>query len=83
MASTMADLACDRAKQALLASSIFVLRELQVEREGSNLVLSGKVDSFYHKQMAQEIVRAVARGVNLVNQVDVRPGAAGPGIQFD
>ena len=60
-----------RAKAALASSSIYVLRELTVERSGVMLLLSGRVDSFYHKQLAQEAVRAVAEGVQVVNTIDV------------
>ena len=36
-------------------------------------MLRGSVSSFYHKQMAQEVVRAVAgREVDVVNSIDVR-----------
>ena len=60
-----------RARAALASSSIYVLRELAVERSGGMLLLSGRVDSFYHKQLAQEVVRAVAEGVQVVNTIAV------------
>jgi hypothetical protein len=59
------------AQSALAASPIFVLRELSVRRNGDSLLLSGQVDSFYHKQLAQEVVRSVADGYRVVNTVDV------------
>lgn len=59
------------AQSALAASPIFVLRDLSVKRAGDSLLLSGQVDSFYHKQLAQEVVRSVARGYHVVNTVDV------------
>jgi hypothetical protein len=59
------------AQSALAASPIFVLRELSVERSGDSLLLSGQVDSFYHKQLAQEVVRSVAHGCRVVNSVAV------------
>lgn len=59
------------AQAALAESPIFVLRELCVQRSGDALLLSGRVDSFYHKQLAQEAVRTVARGCRVVNAVDV------------
>ena len=65
------DVEC-RAQNALSASPIFVLRELHVEQIGDSLLLSGCVDTFYHKQLAQEVVRAVADGVHVENNVDVR-----------
>jgi osmotically-inducible protein OsmY len=60
-----------RARTALAASPIYVLRELQVQEENGCLLLSGRVDTFYHKQLAQEVVRAVADGVQVVNAIDV------------
>jgi hypothetical protein len=35
------------------------------------LLLSGGVSSFYHKQLAQEVVRSVSTGIKLVNTVQV------------
>ena len=63
---------CLRAQSALTSSPIYVLRELQVEYVGDCLLLSGKVDTFYHKQLAQEVVRDVAEGLEVINSVDVQ-----------
>lgn len=60
-----------RAQLALANSPIHDLRDLRVEQVDGALLLSGSVGSFYHKQLAQEVVRAVAEGIELVNQVDV------------
>ena len=60
-----------RAQSALGSSPIYVLREIQVEQVGEALLLSGQVDTFYHKQMAQEGVRSVAADVDLLNEVSV------------
>lgn len=60
-----------RARAALAASPIYVLRELHVEQSDGQLILTGRVDSYYHKQLAQEVVRAVASGLRVVNDVDV------------
>jgi hypothetical protein len=54
-----------KAQQALSASPVYALRELTVERDEDTLVLTGQVCSFYHKQLAQEMVRQA------VGQVDV------------
>lgn len=59
------------AQRALSASPIYDLRDLQVELVDGSLLLSGRVGTFYHKQLAQEVVRNVADGVRLVNSVDV------------
>jgi hypothetical protein len=45
---------------------------LQVERDGDALLIRGQVSSFYHKQLAQEVVRHAAEGVELVNSIEVR-----------
>jgi hypothetical protein len=34
-------------------------------------VIQGRVKSFYHKQLAQEMVRAVSGGLLVVNSVEV------------
>jgi hypothetical protein len=39
-------------------------------REGA-LLLSGCVSSFYHKQIAQEVVRSVCRDTTVVNSISV------------
>ncbi len=61
----------ERAQHALFSSPIRALRDLRVERSGTSLVLSGHVQSFYQKQLAQELVRTVASGCELINQIDV------------
>ena len=49
------------------------MRMLAVEVVEDTLVLSGSVSSFYHKQMAQELVRTVVgRDVEVINSIDVR-----------
>ena len=62
-----------RAQMALAGSPICELRELRVEPEGHGLVISGVVSSFYHKQLAQEAVRAICHGieVELINAIRV------------
>jgi osmotically-inducible protein OsmY len=60
------------AQEALHASPIFALRDLRVRQVGQSLLLSGRVSSFYHKQLAQEVVRAVAGMCEVVNSIDVR-----------
>jgi hypothetical protein len=60
-----------KARSALRASPIFALRELAVEQDGQQLLLSGTVSTFYQKQVAQEVVRSFANGMKLVNHVQV------------
>lgn len=59
-----------KAQQALSSSQVYALRELAVERDGQTLVITGEVTSFYHKQLAQEIVRHAIEDVEDI-EVDV------------
>ncbi len=63
-----------RAQAALWNSPVCELRNLRVDRRDGALVISGMVSSFYHKQLAQEVVRAVCRDceVELTNSIRVR-----------
>lgn len=61
----------NKARQALRESCLHALRELEVEQAGDSIVISGRVSSFYHKQMAQEVVKAVCSDIELFNAVDV------------
>ncbi|QDT36397.1 BON domain-containing protein [Stratiformator vulcanicus] len=46
-------------------------RRLRVDQTDDRLVLSGNVDSFYHKQVAQESIRAASGGLRIVNDLTV------------
>lgn len=72
MHSTSCSEMLPRAQRALCNSPIQSLRELRVEETAAGLVITGLVSSFYHKQLAQEVVRAVAEGTAIVNSVRVR-----------
>jgi hypothetical protein len=71
MATTSADQLHPRAQAALATSPFYELRDLTVEPRGEGLVISGTVSSFYHKQLAQEVVRSVCRDIEIVNSIDV------------
>jgi hypothetical protein len=60
-----------RAQTALANSPFYELRDLQVDQRGPSLVISGAVSSFYHKQLAQEVVRSVCRDIEIVNAINV------------
>ena len=60
-----------RARALLGRSRIFDLRELAVEQIDETVVLRGSVDSFYHKQLAQELVKMGIDGVEVVNEIEV------------
>jgi len=63
-----------RAQTALATSPIYELRDLVVEQQNGTLLISGRVSSFYHKQLAQEVVWAVCKDIEieLVNSVNVQ-----------
>lgn len=56
----------------VLAGSVMPeLRKLVVEADEEVVILSGRVTSFYLKQMAQECVKTATAGRRLVNRVVV------------
>jgi len=58
-----------RAQMALSSSPIYELRDLQVEQREGTLLISGSVSSYYHKQLAQEVVRSVCEGIEVNNSI--------------
>jgi osmotically-inducible protein OsmY len=58
-------------REALAASPIQSHRRIRVEQAGNTVHLHGQVESFYYKQLAQEAVRNICRGVELSNDLDV------------
>lgn len=71
MAQTLLADFASQAKAVLGRSRIFDLRCLEVDLEADCVVLRGSVDSFYHKQLAQELLRTEIDGVEVVNEIDV------------
>ena len=71
MAETLLIDTAARAKSALSCSRIYDLRRLSVEPDGEAVVLRGRVSSFYHKQLAQEIVRNEIEGAEVINAIRV------------
>ena len=59
------------AQRALAESTFHDIRSLQVEQVDDRLVLYGNVSCYYHKQQAQEVIRAVAKDLVVENQVAV------------
>ena len=70
MESTQHEIA-QAASMVLASSSVRDLRKIRVDRSDNQIELSGTVSSFYHKQLAQEAIRSVARGMQVINRVDV------------
>ena len=58
-------------REALAQSPIQSHRKIRVEQAGNTLYLHGCVESFYYKQLAQEVVRTVCRGAQVSNELDV------------
>ncbi len=64
-----------RAQAALRCSPFYELRDLQVDQREGALSISGTVSSFYHKQLAQEVVRNVCPDSAVVNAIEVQVDA--------
>lgn len=71
MADTLLRDVVEEARAALSRSRIYVLRQLDVQADGDAVILCGDVDSYYHKQLAQELVRMSVDGVEVVNDISV------------
>jgi hypothetical protein len=61
------------AKKMLNESPFPPLRLLGVEQRGDIVMLYGKVDTFFLKQLAQETVRSATRGIDMINAIRVEP----------
>jgi len=63
-----------RAQSALAGSPIYELRDLSVQQHNGSLLISGTVSSFYHKQLAQEVVRTVCESIEIevINSIYVK-----------
>ena len=65
------------AATALRQSPISALHDLEVATVGDVIILSGRVGSYYYKQLAQEAVISVAGHREVVNNIRVmKPGRA-------
>jgi len=62
---------CESALAALRQSPSPDIRGLRVVQYRSAIVLHGDVDSFYHKQLAQELIKNKISGAELVNDANV------------
>jgi hypothetical protein len=61
----------DRARDVLRRSRIRELRSLTVEPAQEGIALHGYASSFYHKQLAQELVRNEMNGEEVLNYIQV------------
>jgi BON domain len=71
MAQTLLSNVASQARAVLAKSRIFDLRRLEVEHAADCVVLRGSVDSYYHKQLAQELLKTAIEGIEVINQIDV------------
>lgn len=71
LAMTTCSFVVTQAAHALRRSSHPALRHLRVEETDASLIISGKVTSYYLKQLAQETIMPVRGSLQLVNKVDV------------
>ena len=71
MADTLLTDIVEQARIALARSRIYVLRQIHVLPDGEAIVLQGHVDSYYHKQLAQELVRMAVDGTEVINDISV------------
>jgi osmotically-inducible protein OsmY len=60
-----------QADTALKASFYAAVRRLSVHGSDDALIISGRVESYYFKQIAQEAVMQLRGNLRLENQVDV------------
>jgi hypothetical protein len=74
MAQTLALDVASQARAVLGTSRIFDLRCLDVEPDAGCIVLRGSVSSFYHKQLAQELLKTRIEGIEVVNEIYVDYG---------
>jgi osmotically-inducible protein OsmY len=58
-------------KEVLRRSALADIRTLEVESDGDRLVLKGIVGSYFHKQLAQELVRNVVGDHEIANAISV------------
>jgi hypothetical protein len=71
---TPASVLSSSAAQALRQSPIPALRMLQVQETEAGVVISGRVSSYYLKQLAQETILPLLDHRELVNRVTVVRG---------
>ncbi|MDV6034522.1 MAG: BON domain-containing protein [Phycisphaera sp. RhM] len=67
---------CEKAafyRELLAQSGSGELRQIEVNVEDGQIILRGRVSSFYQKQMAQESLLPVAIGMQICNQLEVDP----------
>ena len=59
------------ARQRLAGTSYPILKTVECSFRNGRLMLSGKVPSYYHKQIAQEALRSTKHVTQVVNNLEV------------
>ena len=62
----------NRVRSALARSAIHELHHVRVEQHTDGLLISGVVSSYFHKQMAQDTARLMAREIKISSSIEVR-----------
>ncbi|HEX3870349.1 MAG TPA: BON domain-containing protein [Pirellulales bacterium] len=60
-------------ENVLQASPYLALRSLRCEFDGTSVILSGRVPTFYTKQVAFTLVERLGLGAEIVDQIEVAP----------
>ena len=71
MSTSELNSAAQQVQAALAACPLPQVRRLSVEIVGEGVLISGRVESFYLKQRAQETLRGIVRNGQLINEVVV------------
>lgn len=71
MHSQISENTLDRAKAALSKSRIHDLRRLTLGQDKDRIVVRGWVSSYYHLQLAQELIRGELGSMQIVSEVQV------------
>ena len=71
MFSAASNDALSRARAALSKSKIRDLRRVSIVQDEDRIVVSGRVSSYYHKQLAQELIRGEIGDARVVNEMQV------------
>jgi osmotically-inducible protein OsmY len=61
----------DAARELLRGSPYGSLRTVSCECTDGVLFLRGRLSSFYHKQLAQEVVAGIAGVIQVINEIEV------------
>lgn len=71
MSSSESPTNVNAARAALDACPLPQIRRLEIEEIGGSILISGRVESFYLKQRAQETLRSIVLDQRLINDVVV------------